>query len=860
VAAVGLMALSAWRFQVAYASHLPLVEPVLLMVVGAVALGLSTFLARPNLALPAVSAARTAVRFRVNGWYTGLGIAALALPSVASGKQIYVLPELSLTTHTQFWALVVGLTLTALGLSGWQFPFRLPSVRWTVLLVGFALIIVSALVAAAAYVLPLIPDARTIVDTLLFWTTRAGNILLFCGIFLPRLPFDRVTAWIRAHRVAAFSQLFPMVLLAQPIVLSGIIGAVQSPWFWIVGLALIIGVLWFGRKQLKPAWVIGTLAALLTLTILAYLSGDFFVTIGYQLALDPRFWGLVWLVILANLAWSLFYAWLDSPAPWSSFSTKLSSIHFGHYALLLLTIGLAIFTRFYLLNDTMRFLVDEDAFIGATHYLRAVPKMQLLVPFSSVAAFPYVVPYWQVVTIDLFGRTLFGLRATSGILGVLTVPAVYLLARTLFDRKTALLAALLMATLPVHVQFSRIGISEVASPIFGTLAFAFVARGLLQERRRDYVLGGVMLGLTHYFHEGGRLLYTPLMLLWIAGCLILRPRPKTGSMERGRLQNLIFTLVALVIVAAPIYYTLIATDRPLFARMVTNNSGLGARYWSEVFEPENLQKHLENHVLPAFQVYLFQIDNTRFYAGDNGLIPPLVVPAFLLGLVYAFARWRAPGTLLLLMWVFSTSVGNSLMVDSAGSPRYVMVFPALVLTAAVGIRYTAALLIRHEKRQSFVLAVVGIGLALGQVDYYFNHHLPLYNDHFRAASGTPDGYDSSLRSAQFPTGTYIHIISYALVNQIESVGLLGLMRDDLYLETLRPGEVTKKYIDGLRCRVDHAFFLERNDFDTLRKLRKHFFLRAAASSPYDDILPAQRLILYYAPYIKGSEALYDRDC
>jgi hypothetical protein len=163
-------------------------------------------------------------------------------------------------------------------------------------------------------------------------------------------------------------------------------------------------------------------------------------------------------------------------------------------------------------------------------------------------------------------------------------------------------------------------------------------------------------------------------------------------------------------------------------------------------------------------------------------------------------------------------------------------------------------------RARLLIAVVGIVFAFVQVNYYFNQYLPHYNGVFRATKANPDGYDAALRSLDFPAGTSVHIISEQLFSQIEAAGLLGFMRGDINLDTLKPAEFTDRYIGDLRCRVDHAFFIERSDFKTLQKLRAHFFLRDPEVSPYDDFLPSQRLILFYAPYLKGSEKIYGRKC
>jgi hypothetical protein len=829
------MILSSQAFQIARVDRSPIDTPVKYMLAGAIALGVAVYFARPNLGLRALPALEIRVLTHVNKWVTGCGIAVLLFVSEVNGKAAAAQRLFPINTDTQFWLIVLGISLVVMGLTGWQPIFRLPPIRWRALFLGIFLVVLSTLTAQAVSMNLFRAWANVIILAVEFVVIRLGDLLIFWAFVPPQVKLPRPT------------------------------------------------------RQLNRRNILLLIAAVIVYGLLASLSETILLDLAFALAVNQGFWVFIALVNFARIPAAAIYRRINSdtnesaPRAADSAPTQHSVLStqyfFSHYALLAVVLLVAIFARFYLLNDTMRFLIDEESFIGATNYLRVVPTMEILSPFSSIAAFPYMYPYIQMHTIDVFGRNFGGLRAASAILGVLGVFALYFLTRTLFDRKTALLAALFLAVLPVHLQFSRIAISEIVSPFFGTMAMAFLARGLLHNRRMDYALGGAMLGLTHYFHEGGRLLYTPLVLGWVAVCLVFAVREKISGSHDGTGRaaspegevavlrpasriphNLLLTLAALVIVAAPIYYTLIAIHRPLFARMVDNNSGLGSSYWQTLSNPANLDTHIHDHLLPAFQVYVNQTDNTLFYADEFGFILPALIPVFLLGIFYAAWRWRAPGMLLLLMWLLSTSIGNSLMVDSAGSPRYVMVFPALALACAVGLRYTVPLVFRQERFARILIVVVAVVLAFVQINYFFNIHLPSYNMIFRAAKANPDGYDAAMRSANFPPGTNIHIISKNEVNQIETAGMVGFTRSDLYVDTMTPDKVTTKYLEDLTCRIDHAFFIERTDFATLDKLRKYFFLRAPEFTPYDDFLPSQRLILFYAPYIKGTEKAYDRKC
>jgi len=520
----------------------------------------------------------------------------------------------------------------------------------------------------------------------------------------------------------------------------------------------------------------------------------------------------------------------------------------------LLTVGaltlLALVVRFWQLNDTVRVFVDELAFSDGIYNIRHNAYVPILAPMESIAAFPNLFAYLMSQSVEVFGRTFVGLRGASAILGTLAIPAVYLLARSLFDKKTALIAALLLATFPPHVHFSRLGISEIASPLFGTLALAFLSRAVLENRRGDYAAGGAMLGMTHYFHEGGRVFYTPLAVLWVLALIIIwRPRVQP--------RNLLIAVFTLIIVAAPIYYTLIGMGRSLAARMVDNNSALSSAYWRDLFNGGDIQRHIEYHLLPAFYIYVHRVENTLFYRGNTALLLTAAIPAFLLGLFQTIWRWRMPGLLLVLLWVVAASLGNSLMVDSIGSPRFVMVFPALMLMTAVGIRYTAALLIPgKESIQTFVIGALAILLAFIQVNYYFNEHLPLYNQQFRNNWPHPDGQDAALRSINFPPGTQVHLISDIPPDMFFTRGMLHFFTDDVDLDTLPSSMFTPAYLSKLPKGIDHAFYIEPKDFRVLALLENYYYLMPPEQSPYN--LPIEKQFrLYYAPYIADfSEAKF----
>lgn len=130
----------------------------------------------------------------------------------------------------------------------------------------------------------------------------------------------------------------------------------------------------------------------------------------------------------------------------------------------------------------------------------------------------------------LVGNTLFSLRLTSAIIGLLTVAAGARLGRELFPRSVWIgpLAALLLATLFPHLIFSRLGFRAISQPLLQSLALLGLLIGLRRGRRRDLLLGGVALGLATYTYLAIRLF--PLVVALLVAVLVWgQPRRRWGQ-------------------------------------------------------------------------------------------------------------------------------------------------------------------------------------------------------------------------------------------------------------------------------------------------------------------------------------------
>ncbi|MFN8642485.1 MAG: glycosyltransferase family 39 protein [Candidatus Binatia bacterium] len=385
--------------------------------------------------------------------------------------------------------------------------------------------------------------------------------------------------------------------------------------------------------------------------------------------------------------------------------------------------------------DALRALIDEGNSID--NLLRASdPSVSLLRPPSAYVT-TMLHPAWQALVVAAAGPTLQAFRLSNAVLGALTVPALWLLARALFDRPTALAAAVVLAGFAPHVHFSRIGLPHVGDALLGTLALAGVAHGLAGGGRSAWALGGVALGLTHYGFEGGRWFFTPLVATWLAVQAVSAP-----ARLRGARAGIATLALACVLTLLPLYGAGLAGGAAFAPRLRTSALGGG-----EALRLLTDLPALRARLALAAGVYLWEPERAEYYGGDEALVTPLLAPFAILGVGLCAWRPRAPAVLIPL-WVAAAWLANVAMRDPAVYARWVVVLPALAL--AVGRGACAAVAWASGpalRRHGLATAALVAALAVVPVHGYFARHIERLAAQARAAKPYPDAIDAALRAA-----------------------------------------------------------------------------------------------------------------
>lgn len=494
------------------------------------------------------------------------------------------------------------------------------------------------------------------------------------------------------------------------------------------------------------------------------------------------------------------------------------------------TLGLVL--RFWQLAGLNHRLVDEIHFMNGVVQVRYSDSLKLLHPFGHVTSFPAIYPYMQHLSVELLGKNLVGLRAVSAILGGLTIPALYLLGRGLFDHKTGLIAALWLAVMPTHLHYSRLALNNIADPLFGVLALAFMTQAFRSRRRLDFVLAGVCLGLTHYFYEGGRLLFTPLMVGWVILGFVFWRIP---------LKGVGITLFAACAVALPVYHTLYTLDTSYTNRL--DVMGIPPDEWltqmGQVLQGKG-DAHFIDQMTRPLLLYFQNEDGSWFYG--RSLLILYLVPPLLLGVGHLFWRGWQPAALLLFAWVIATTLSNSLLHQSDWSPRYVVVLPALALFAAVGLRATVPLLPLPARTMPFVTAALIASLAMFQLYGYFYDYLPENNR--EAWSGHTEPDDALFRAVQLPSGTKVYLIADIVIWEYNIKTMLHFYENNLQVQAILPENITQLRFSNDRAQP-YAFFIDPRATGALAYLENHFILSEPQYSPY-PIPREKQMVLYLA--------------
>ena len=204
--------------------------------------------------------------------------------------------------------------------------------------------------------------------------------------------------------------------------------------------------------------------------------------------------------------------------------------------------------------------------------------------------------YWTVLLMRVFDIPLsfMALKVGTSLIGFLSLPAVFLLAREVFGTRVALLATMFAAVASWGVILARYGLRFPLLFCATAWTLYFVVRGLRRDERNSLLAAGVAMGIGLQGYTSFRAMPLICLLivgLWAGWLFFRRERPRAARAVAGTGMALV---VAVAICMPLIRYGFDNPDK-LFYRVVTRVSSLERPIEGSV--PEILLNNAKNALL-----------------------------------------------------------------------------------------------------------------------------------------------------------------------------------------------------------------------------------------------------------------------
>jgi 4-amino-4-deoxy-L-arabinose transferase-like glycosyltransferase len=278
---------------------------------------------------------------------------------------------------------------------------------------------------------------------------------------------------------------------------------------------------------------------------------------------------------------------------------------------------------------------------------------------------------------------LFGLRHTTiklagALVGIVTLPVVYLLGRELFDREVGIYASAFLSMSHWHMIMTRTGYRASSLPLVLAMMWYFLVRAFKTHRRWFYALAGFLFGLGFYTYNA--FMVAPLMVL---GLFIVAWLTEGRSFVKQWTNALSFALVAL--------YTVIPLSRYIHDHPRSYIYRAGTRI-------TNMEKEMPGHLLRVFLSNLRKTILMFNYRGDSVFASNIpghrqlafsAAMLFVLGLAYLLWHWRQwyNGTVIVALFVMllPSSLALAFPNEVPGAIRACGALPAAMIVAGLAL-------------------------------------------------------------------------------------------------------------------------------------------------------------------------------
>jgi 4-amino-4-deoxy-L-arabinose transferase-like glycosyltransferase len=386
---------------------------------------------------------------------------------------------------------------------------------------------------------------------------------------------------------------------------------------------------------------------------------------------------------------------------------------------------LAAFFRLYRLDTLPPAEGYDPAYYGVDALQILAGERPVFLPsnFGREALFSYLV----ALCVALFGISSFSVHVASALVGILTVPAVYLVAEELLaeeegvlGRFGGLLAALAVSISYWHFSWSRYGVRAILVPLFAAITFFCLWRAFGTNSKRHFVAAGFFLGLGMYSYQVARFLPFLVVLGFVYVTVSRR------DLSRHDFVNLAIVTVVALVVFAPLGYYFV-THPGSFSERIRQVSVFAASRDVKV----GLQA-LGNELLDVLSVFIVHGDDEVVHnLPGRPALDGFLAALFFVGVFVSLLRIKKPAFLFVLTWLVVMSVPTILSQFGPATKRAIGTMPAVMVLIAIGAlapwQWLSSRAARHGRRW---VKTISAALAMVIVAGFMHSAVSAYHDYF----------------------------------------------------------------------------------------------------------------------------------
>ncbi|MFC1627020.1 ArnT family glycosyltransferase [Patescibacteria group bacterium] len=388
---------------------------------------------------------------------------------------------------------------------------------------------------------------------------------------------------------------------------------------------------------------------------------------------------------------------------------------FKKHLWLILVVLLATVLRFYNLSSNPPSLSWDEAAIGWNaksmfHTRRDEFGTRLPLAFRSFG--DYKAPLYIYLTapvVGFFGLTEINIRLVSVLAGIASIVVIYLITEKLFNKKTALVSAALLAITPWSILISRGAFEQNLALFFILLGIYWFITAL--KKTIWLIPSAISFGLSLYTYHSPKI-FVPIFVL--SSLLIYRKKLFTKKTKYYLLSSAILGIVLLL---------------PLIKATFTSSAalrftGTSIFYKNDVRQPftpklfTQLAKNYLVHYSPSFY-WQGVSDNFRTQTKDFGLLLTTTAPFLIYGLYIVIKNRQKDWAKFLLAWLFIGPIAAAIGRENPHPIRAMNMLPALLIITALG---TTSIIKQFKSLKPWIIALLLINLSL-----FLNHYFTQYS-------------------------------------------------------------------------------------------------------------------------------------